>query len=95
MRIVHGSLALGTLALAALLLLAPASARAQRPAPVAPESARILEALETAFVAVADRVMPAVVNVNVKSKRTPAVSEAPELVMPPRGPVREVPTTVH
>ena len=77
MRIVRGSLALGMLALAALLLLAPASARAQRPAPVPPESARILEALETAFVAVADRVMPAVVNVNVKSKRAPAVSEAP------------------
>jgi Do/DeqQ family serine protease len=78
MLIVRGSLALGPLALAALLLLTPASARAQRPAPVAPESARILEALETAFVGVADRVMPAVVNVNVKSKRSPALSEAPE-----------------
>ena len=78
MLIVRGSLALGPLALAALLLLTPASARAQRPAPVAPESARLLEALETAFVDVADRVMPAVVNVNVKSKRGPALSEAPE-----------------
>ena len=78
MLIVRGSLALGPLALAALLLLTPASARAQRPAPVAPESARLLEALETAFVDVADRVMPAVVNVNVKSKRSPALSEAPE-----------------
>ncbi|HEX4996258.1 MAG TPA: DegQ family serine endoprotease [Methylomirabilota bacterium] len=71
--------ALGTLALTALLLLlTPAPSPAQRSAPAPPEPARILEALETAFVAVADRVMPAVVNVNVKSKRSPAVSEAPE-----------------
>ena len=70
--------ALGTLALFVLVLLAPASAPAQRSAPAPPEPARILEALETAFVAVADRAMPAVVNVNVKSKRAPAASEAPE-----------------
>ena len=69
---------LGTLAFVALSVLSPASASAQRPAPTTPDPGRILEALETAFVSVADRVMPAVVNVNVKSKRTPAVSEAPE-----------------
>ena len=44
----------------------------------AAEAARVLEALETAFVTVADRVMPAVVNVNVKSKRAGRPSEAPE-----------------
>jgi serine protease Do/serine protease DegQ len=38
----------------------------------------VLEALETAFVTVAARVMPAVVNVTVKSKRGPASSDAPE-----------------
>jgi tRNA(Ile)-lysidine synthetase-like protein len=77
-RRIFTSGALGTLAFVALSLLSPASAPAQRPAPATPEPGRILEALETAFVSVADRVMPAVVNVNVKSKRTPAVSEAPE-----------------
>src|SRR4029453_14235102 len=80
MIIIRGSLTLGALALAGLLLLmtpgparahrgAPAGllrrcprgpARARGAAPVAPEWARILEALETAFVSVADRVMPAV-----------------------------------
>ena len=79
MIIIRGSLTLGALALVGLLLLmTPGPARAQRAAPVAPESARILEALETAFVSVADRAMPAVVNVTVKAKRSPAVSEAPD-----------------
>jgi serine protease Do len=53
----------------------PGAGRAQAPAP---DATRVLEALETAFVTVAARVMPAVVNVTVKSKRGPASSEAPE-----------------
>ena len=44
----------------------------------APDATRVLEALETAFATVAARVMPAVVNVTVKSKRGPVSSEAPE-----------------
>jgi serine protease Do len=63
---------------AAVALCAPVASRAQTPAGPAPESVRVLEALESAFVSVADRVMPAVVNVTVKSKRGPAGAEAPD-----------------
>ena len=56
---------------------APPVSRAQTPSVPSSESVRVLEALESAFVSVADRVMPAVVNVTVKSKRGPAGSEAP------------------
>jgi serine protease Do len=62
----------------AIALWAPVASRAQTPAAPAPESVRVLEALESAFVSVADRVMPAVVNVTVKSKRAPAGAEAPD-----------------
>src|SRR4030095_12202232 len=51
--------------------------RAQTPSVPPSESVRVLEALESAFVSVADRVMPAVVNVTVKSKRGPAGADVP------------------
>jgi Do/DeqQ family serine protease len=57
----------------------PLASGAQSPPVPVPESVRVLEALESAFVTVADRVMPAVVNVTARSRRgatTP--SEAPE-----------------
>jgi serine protease Do len=63
---------------AAVALGLPLAGRAQTPTAPVPEPPRILEALESAFVGVAERVMPAVVNVNVKAKRGPASSEAPE-----------------
>jgi serine protease Do len=58
----------------------PPAGRAQLPAPPSTQEAtRVLEALETAFVTVAARVMPAVVNVTVKSKRGAAApAEAPD-----------------
>jgi serine protease Do len=68
------ALALVTLAGLGSLSL-PGTGRAHAPAP---DATRVLEALETAFVTVAARVMPAVVNVTVKSKRGPASSDAPE-----------------
>ena len=67
---------LAVLAFVALVSLGlPLAGHAQAPAP---ETPRVLEALETAFVTVASRVMPAVVNVTVKSKRSGSPSEAPE-----------------
>ncbi len=70
------SRALAVVALVGLVSLAlPIVSHAQAPAP---EAGRVLEALETAFVTVASRVMPAVVNVTVKSKRGAATGEAPE-----------------
>src|SRR4029453_16509148 len=58
-------------------LAAPPVGRAQTPSVPPSESVRVLEALESAFVSVADRVMPAVVNVTVKSKRGPAGADVP------------------
>jgi serine protease Do len=62
---------------AALVAGTPVAARAQTAA-AAPEGPRVLEALESAFVSVADRVMPAVVNVNVKAKKIGAPADGPE-----------------
>jgi Do/DeqQ family serine protease len=71
---------LGTLS--AVLLLATAPGRAQTPpsSPAPAQAPQILQALEDAFVSVADRVTPAVVNVSVKPKRTATgeSSESPE-----------------
>ncbi|HKZ08628.1 MAG TPA: DegQ family serine endoprotease [Methylomirabilota bacterium] len=69
--------ALAIVAVAAALAAAPPGARAQSPS-ATPEVPRVLEALESAFVSVADRVMPAVVNVNVKAKKVTAPSEGPD-----------------
>jgi len=80
-------------ALAAPLLLVvlstlapPASAQSRAPqtappAAPAPESQRLLRALEDAFVSVADRATPSVVNVSVKVKREarPESGEGPEM----------------
>src|SRR3972149_6214149 len=46
-----------------------------------PAFGRLLQALEDAFVAVADRVMPSVVNVSVKPKKTesPESGQSPEM----------------
>jgi Do/DeqQ family serine protease len=65
----------------ALLPLHPAIARAAAPGSV--DSHAVLQALEDAFVSVADRVTPAVVNVSVKAKRVP------EAEAPPHGEFRE------
>ena len=70
--------ALVVLALVPMVALgAPPASRAQTPSASTPDSVRVLEALESAFVSVADRVMPAVVNVTVKSKRGPGGAEVP------------------
>ena len=70
--------ALVVLALVPMVALgAPPASRAQTPSVSAPESVRVLEALESAFVAVADRAMPAVVNVTVKTKRGPGGADVP------------------
>ena len=76
------------LALAAVLLTLAVSAKGHAQTPSAPstapapspESLRVLEALEDAFVSVADRVTPSVVNVSVKVKKAAAAegSESPE-----------------
>ncbi len=58
------------------LSLPPATARAANPEPV--DSQTVLRALEDAFVSVADRVTPAVVNVSVKAKRIAPEAESPE-----------------
>jgi Do/DeqQ family serine protease len=58
------------------LCLAPPAARAANPEPIG--SLSVLRALEDAFVSVADRVTPAVVNVSVKPKRIAQEGEAPE-----------------
>jgi len=67
---------------AALCALAPAALAQPRspqrpPAAPAPESQRLLRALEDAFVSVADRATPAVVNVSVKVKRGTVPEGAP------------------
>ncbi len=58
------------------LFLGPAAARAANPEPI--DSHTVLRALEDAFVSVADRVTPAVVNVSVKPKRSAPEVESPE-----------------
>ena len=62
-------------ALLALALAAPAAA--QTP-PLAPDSQRVLQALEDAFASVAEHVMPAVVNVSVKTKKGAGDADPPE-----------------
>jgi Do/DeqQ family serine protease len=65
----------------------PAAAQPRAPQPLqaapppAPESLRLLRALEDAFVSVADRATPSVVNVSVKVKReaTPEAGPSPEM----------------
>ncbi|HTK92194.1 MAG TPA: DegQ family serine endoprotease [Verrucomicrobiae bacterium] len=70
--------ALVVLALVPMAVLgAPSANHAQTPSASTSESVRVLEALESAFVSVADRVMPAVVNVTVKTKRGPGGAEVP------------------
>jgi serine protease Do len=63
------------LALAAALLVTPLPALAQsgRAPAAAPDSKAILQAFEDAFVSVADRVTPSVVNVSAKSKKVAQV----------------------
>jgi serine protease Do len=56
--------------LVAALALADVAAAQTRPVPT-PDSKAILQALEEAFVSVADRVTPSVVNVSTKAKRAP------------------------
>jgi Do/DeqQ family serine protease len=58
------------------LPLSPTAARAANPEPL--DSLTVLRALEDAFVSVADRVTPAVVNVSVKPKRVAPEGESPE-----------------
>ena len=58
------------------LTLSPQAATAANPEPV--DSQAVLRSLEDAFVSVADRVTPAVVNVSVKSKRVAQEGESPE-----------------
>jgi serine protease Do len=54
--------------------------RQSQRAPVSPESQRLLQALEDAFASVADRAMPAVVNVSVKPRKGPtSESESPDV----------------
>ena len=60
---------LGALAPPALAQPQPRAPRPSRPAAPAPDSQRLLRALEDAFVSVADRATPSVVNVSVKVKR--------------------------
>ena len=60
----------------AALALADAAGAQTRPAP-ALDSKAILQALEDAFVSVADRVTPAVVNVSTKAKRVPEGAPGP------------------
>ena len=59
----------------------PGTPQPSRPAAPAPDSQRLLRALEDAFVSVADRVTPSVVNVSVKVKREarPESGAAPEM----------------
>src|SRR5512134_3553337 len=63
--------------LVGLGLTAPAPGHAQAPAGPALDPRAVLQALEDAFVAVADRVTPAVVNVSIKPRR-PAPGEGGE-----------------
>ena len=59
----------------------PARAPSRRPAAPAPDSQRLLRALRTRFVSVADRATPSVVNVSVKVKREarPESGASPEM----------------
>ncbi|HTG10778.1 MAG TPA: Do family serine endopeptidase [Candidatus Eisenbacteria bacterium] len=59
----------------------PRAPQAPRPAAPAPDSQRLLRALEDAFVSVADRATPSVVNVSVKVKREarPEGGASPEM----------------
>ena len=59
----------------------PRAPQAPRPAAPAPDSQRLLRALEDAFVSVADRATPSVVNVSVKVKREarPEGGPSPEM----------------
>jgi len=74
-------------AAAVMLVLAP-SVMAQQPRPAAPapapDSQRLLRALEEAFVSVADRATPSVVNVSVKMKRESGGETAPSPEMEER-----------
>ncbi len=67
-------------ALLVVLLLSVDGASAQGRASGTPDAKAILQALEEAFVSVADRVTPAVVNVSVKPRRAPesGAEESPE-----------------
>src|SRR4029453_19684060 len=58
------------------LALSPPGAMAANPESVASQT--VLRSLEDAFVSVADRVTPAVVNVSVKGKRVAQEGEGPE-----------------
>jgi len=72
-----------TATLVVLALWAPPSVSAQAPPAPAPsaEAQRVLQALEEAFAAVADRVTPSVVNVSVKAKKgaSEGSGESPEM----------------
>ncbi|MGH7412918.1 MAG: Do family serine endopeptidase [Candidatus Rokuibacteriota bacterium] len=84
-RAIAGSLLLAVLV--ALASPAPAQSRAPRPPhPAAPasESQRLLHALEDAFVSVADRATPSVVNVSVKVRREAAPEGGPRPEMEER-----------
>ncbi len=66
-----------TVVLALLLLVAAAGAQSSPSSPV--DAKAILQAIEDAFVSVADRATPAVVNVSITAKRTPeSGGESPE-----------------
>jgi len=64
-------------ALAPPALAQPGAPPPARPAAPAPDSQRLLQVLEDAFVSVADRATPSVVNVSVKVKRGPSPEGAP------------------
>jgi serine protease Do len=62
--------------LVAVLCVLPGQAHAANPDSI--DSQTVLRSLEDAFVSVADRVTPSVVNVSVKPKRNPSEGESPE-----------------
>ncbi len=91
--VAHRSWSLLVAVVAAVSLLAPPAARvdaqprAGQRAPAAQpltDSHRLLQALEDAFVAVADRATPSVVNVSVKAKREPGPEGGPSPEMEER-----------
>src|SRR5262249_35574460 len=67
---------LGALPTTLWVALAATAAQQANPEPI--DSQSVLRALEDAFVSVADRVTPAVVNVSVKPKRAAPEAESPE-----------------
>src|SRR5262245_36911799 len=73
---IRSRIPLSLIALAMFLCASPPAARAAAPESV--DSQTVLRSLEDAFVSVADRVTPSVVNVSVKPKRMPAEGESPE-----------------